>query len=152
MRWLQRAAFGLALAGSASGCAEDGAAPPYTGARKSALRAHGWVKYQGQLLGGGTVRIVSLEDPTASVSTGIDANGNYSVENIPLGKVRILVETETAKTFDPKYRKGPAAEPPPGVNIPTLRYVQIPLEYGVPNSPFVDDFETPDNEVNLDLK
>ncbi len=92
----------------------------------------GRVTYQGRALKGGRV---IFEDAKGHVAMAeIDKNGDYTAENVPLGEVKIKVETSYLK----KRASQPSYSPPAGDNgsyrPPSPegaleRYVAIPRKY-----------------------
>lgn len=120
-----------ALALCAAGCGK-GPTSDITGADVS-----GVVRYKGQPVGGGSVRLINPSDPNKSMSGQISGDGSYKVVNVPLGELVVVVETDSAKA-DPRAfiamakAKGGAVDEsmtPPG---PPLKYVAIPKKYTDP--------------------
>ncbi|OAI40644.1 hypothetical protein AYO40_04560 [Planctomycetaceae bacterium SCGC AG-212-D15] len=123
-RWFVRLGVLLMLAAIA-GC---GATPrsPITGATVT-----GSVRYQGNLVTGGTVRLVGVDDANLSMIGPIDGHGNYRVVNAPLGEMKVVIETESARTdLRNFFKKAPSENAPAG---PPLKYVKIDPKYSDPN-------------------
>ena len=72
----------------------------------------GTVTVNGQPLPGGSVSIVSAEDPRFRVTTMIQEGGAFSVANAPRGAVKLAVETESLK-----------------LGAPPEVYIEIPRHY-----------------------
>ncbi len=90
----------------------------------------GKVYYNGTLLKGGTVTFVCADG--RAIPTGIREDGTYVLEQVPVGNVKICVDTSS---LSPKSRKGYAYEPPPGAKAPSRKsqeYVEIPGKYADP--------------------
>lgn len=115
-----------AVAVVALGCGGDGTRA--TGQPQTGANISGKVTYGGNVVGGGTVSVVSKADRSRVARGSIDATGAYSVKDAPVGEVVITVETETAKMFDPAASKG-SAPPPGGPGVPNMKYVKIPAAY-----------------------
>lgn len=100
--------------------------PPASGAEVS-----GKVLLGSTPLGGGTVRFVSTSNPDHMAVGSIGLDGTYAVKNAPVGPVKIGVETETAKMFDPAFNKGNPPPPPAGGTTPKeMKYVRISPKFG----------------------
>ena len=130
---------GAGLAGLAAavltvaGC--GGGNPQLTGAEVS-----GVVRHKGQLLTGGSIRLVNPTDPNKSMTGRILGDGTYVVPNAPVGEVVAVVETESAKSDPSVYiamarAKGgnvdPSIAPQQG---PPLKYVPINKKYNNPST------------------
>jgi hypothetical protein len=128
------------LAAGCLGC--GGGNPPLTGAS-----VQGVVRYKGKPVTGGTIFLFAKEEDSRNpVAEGqIDGNGTYQVKNAPLGPVKVVVDTSTAR-FDPRAMiemakaKGARIDDsklnsPQG---PSLKYVEIDPKYGDPNKTTVE--------------
>ncbi|HKI31858.1 MAG TPA: hypothetical protein VKA46_08315 [Gemmataceae bacterium] len=115
----------LAAAVGVGGCG------PSTGA------VTGKVYYGEVLLKGGKVTFVGVDGKGAT--TGIHGDGSYTLDKLPVGTVKICVDTSY---LDPKRRKIYAYEPPAGkkVDLPGSPeaspefYVAIPPKYADPET------------------
>jgi hypothetical protein len=103
----------------------------------------GKVSYKGEPLGGGSVLFVSTEG-RGSASTEIGPDGQYSIDKIAAGPVKISVETKSAKPVKGPPR-GAMPTPPAGAmpkdidpskynqpSQPKGKYVAIPENYADP--------------------
>jgi hypothetical protein len=102
----------------------------------------GKVSHKGQTLGGGTV--VFFSPGKGSVPAQISPDGSYTIAKVPIGPVKISVETASAKpAAAPKGMTPPpgaANVPPDAANSPVYggqkssggKYVPIPENYGDP--------------------
>ena len=117
---------------AAVGCGPTGGKNP--GDPPSGANLSGRVTYKTAAVGGGTVRVVSSADPSKTAVGSIDTSGNYTVKNAPLGPVRIAVETDTARQFDPTAKGAPKGAAPSGPGVPTMKYVPIPPAYKNPET------------------
>jgi hypothetical protein len=95
--WLVALLCCLALCLTATGCGSKGS-------------VSGKVLYKGEPLGGGSVLFVPQGQP--SISTRINADGVYTIDNIAAGPVKISVETKSAQPGKGPPRGLP--KPPPG--------------------------------------
>jgi hypothetical protein len=100
----------------------------------------GKVSYKGAILKGGNVSFVSADGKIAK-SSPIAEDGSYSIEKMPVGTVKISVETKTLE----QAAKARRNDPPPGQTRPgdktqsdpaeaAKRYVPIPEKYADPNT------------------
>lgn len=76
--------------------------------------ASGIVTLDGKPIGGGSVTLISVKDPTCRMTAMIRPDGHFSVANAPSGEVKIGVNTEIAKIGNP------------------AGYVKIPEKYSNP--------------------
>jgi hypothetical protein len=76
----------------------------------------GTVTINGKTLGGGSITFVSIDDPRYRVVAPLRADGTFSVTDAPLGRVRVAVETESARLGAPGA------------------YTPIPEKYGKPDA------------------
>jgi hypothetical protein len=103
----------------------------------------GKVSYKGEPLGGGVVVFTSTEGKS-SASAQIGPDGQYSIDKIPAGPVKISVETNSAKPAKAPPR-GALPTPPAGAmpkdidpskynqaSQPKGKYVAIPENYADP--------------------
>jgi hypothetical protein len=101
----------------------------------------GKITYKGESLGGGRVLFVSEGHGSCSASIGED--GNYTVNNVPVGPVAIAVETKSVRPVEmpPEYmpRQPPPESLPKQGTAPFRRggtasrkYVEIPEDYADP--------------------
>jgi hypothetical protein len=113
----------------------------------AAATVSGKVLYKGAPLKGGNVTFVSTEGKT-SISAAIKEDGSYQLANVPVGAVKICVETESLRSqvtrsmskgpgtsgVPPSYKAPPGASEQTGYKPPepqdtSSRYVQIPPQY-----------------------
>jgi hypothetical protein len=99
----------------------------------------GTVTYKDQKLKGGNITFISTEGKS-SKSAAIQPDGTYLIGGVPVGAVKICVETES---LNPGVRSNfPKNEPPPGQKSPYGRkkednadlYVEIPDTYAQPET------------------
>lgn len=130
--WGGAAVFGglAALALAIAGC----------GAQKSQITGadvSGVVRYKGQPVTGGSLRLLDPADPNKSMSGEIKGDGSYKVVNAPLGEMVVVIETESARA-DPRgfialaKAKGGKVDDSLMPQGPPLKYVAIPKKYGDP--------------------
>lgn len=112
---------------TAASCGPRVESIPETGAA-----LEGTVEYGGARVPGALVIVAAPEDGGVSMSAFADAEGNYRVENVPLGEVRLAVNTDATKGMlkgqamaqaDPKA--GKRGGPPP-------KLVEVPKKYHAP--------------------
>jgi hypothetical protein len=102
---------------------------------RSGASVTGVVKHKGQIVRGGVLRLISVGDERLSASGLIRGDGAYEVRNAPLGEVKVVVDTESAR-FGP-HRMIKDAPPgaidesklPPG---PSTDYTPIDRRYADP--------------------
>lgn len=108
-----------------------------TGCGSSTATYSGKVSYKDSPVKGGNVTFVS-EEGKFPVSSPIAEDGSYTVANVPVGKVKICVETESfnmsGRAIPPSYKPPDEANAPKGYRPPDLsaraqRYVAIPKHY-----------------------
>jgi hypothetical protein len=94
----------------------------------------GKVSYNGAPLKGGTVTFFYPDGRGFPI--GILADGTYTLDRLPLGPVKVCVDTSS---LDPKkhlrysYAPPPGAKPPPGFSPTSAEaYVAIPAKYADP--------------------
>ena len=101
------------------------------------VNVSGTVTYQAKPVKGGSVIFISTEGKP-SVSTEIREDGTYTAEKVPVGTVKICVDTEALNPA--KRTKAPKYGPPAGQTAPsgfgegdpeamTKRYTKIPPAY-----------------------
>ena len=103
---------------------------------RSGASVKGVVKHKGQVVRGGVLRLISVSDERFSASGLIRGDGAYEVRNAPLGEVKVVVDTESAR-FGP-HRMIKDAPPgaidesklPPG---PPVDYTPIDQRYADPD-------------------
>ena len=93
----------------------------------------GTVRYQGRLLGGGTIRAVVTGGATAGIyQTVIRADGTYRLE-CPPGTLRLAVETASMKLAGAKTVVNPRTNRPEIViGSGGTSYVEVPAKYADP--------------------
>jgi hypothetical protein len=107
---------------------------------RSSATVSGKVSYNGVPLKGGNVTFVNSAGKP-SVSTAIKEDGSYTLAKVPVGTVKIAVET--ASLNRPRKVQGPSYRPPPGQTAPggfaasnavdvTRLFVAIPAHYADP--------------------
>jgi hypothetical protein len=109
----------------------------------------GKVLYKGQPVRGGNVSFIP--EGGGVMSSPIEEDGNYTIQNVPVGRVTITLETDSIRPF--LQRGGPGSAPPPELqkNMNSdpakqdmakteaqmadraKRYVRIPPQYSDPN-------------------
>jgi hypothetical protein len=96
----------------------------------------GKVTYKGATVKGGHVSFANMEN-TEFAMAPINPDGTYTAERVPLGEVKISVETLSAKPVI--LPKGAQIKSLPGKELPEVyqpkssdRYVKIPPEYSNP--------------------
>lgn len=141
-------AFLLASAtGALAGCSGDGKTP-LTGARVT-----GTIKYQGKVVTGGQVRLISLDDRNKSMAARIDGNGRYDLPNAPTGPVKVVVDTNPAKS-DPSAlaAKSGGAIDPSAYGTP-VKFMPIDTKYaGFESTDYLATVEKGDQTIDIDLK
>jgi hypothetical protein len=93
-------------------------------------RVAGTVSLDGQPLPAGRVTFLCDGEGRPAISGKIDANGSYEIENPPVGRARVSVET-----FKPEPKPEPGVNPQTGIDYSlgwedTGPYVPIPARYG----------------------
>lgn len=139
-RWIGLVVLGAVVGLSASmGCG---------GAKKATVK--GTVTYKGEKLGNGNVVFLGADNKGAS--SPIDANGSYHLSNVPLGPVKITVET-----IAPIAATAPAM---PGMEMPKIeggpaagKYVRIPDQYkDATRSGLTYEVKSGNHEHNINLE
>src|SRR5262249_31093571 len=101
----------------------------------------GKVDYNGKLLKGGDVTFVSTTGKP-SRSTRIKEDGTYTISDVPVGKVKICVDTQSlnpgGKIRAPKYKPPPGQTAPGGLGSDNTedmakRFMPIPQQYSNPD-------------------
>jgi hypothetical protein len=159
--WFRWSAVAVVLALAVDGCGSG------------TSKVHGKVTYQGKTVVWGSVTIV---DKTGQFHVAeIDLNGNYSIEKIPTGSVKISVVSpnpEPPKGRDDPIKRGPAGgkgvtiddprekfmagkekqvEPRP--KPPAGAWFAIPDKFGDPEqSGLTGDVKPGTTELNIDIK
>jgi hypothetical protein len=127
----------------------------------------GKVQYRSQPLPGGSV--IFVPDQGAPLSTLIQEDGRYMIQNVPPGNVKIAVETDSASSFAdviPKMQRVPkgALMGPPREAFPKGaadgpspqtkgKRVPIPQQYGDPDkSGLTYTVKSGKQEHNIELK
>jgi hypothetical protein len=112
------------------------------GSNKSApAKITGHVKYKGEPVTGGTITFYA--EKGGGYPAEIDPDGTYSVADVPLGAMKVAIETESVKNLErkavyrdnkghvqqnsPLQQEGGSAGPPP-------KYVKIPAKYKDPQT------------------
>lgn len=93
-------------------------------------RVVGTVSMDGEPLPAGRVTFLCDGEGRPAISGKIDANGGYAIENPPVGRARVAVET-----FKPEPKPEPGVNPATGIDYSlgwedTGPYVPIPARYG----------------------
>jgi hypothetical protein len=115
------------------------------GCGPSTTTVSGTVTYQNKLVKGGSVTFVALDKDKPAATGPIKEDGTYSIPRVPVGEVKVCVDT---KAMDPsKVAKVPKYAPPPGAVAPegltgggidkeemTRRFVRIPDRYADPST------------------
>jgi len=122
----------------------------------------GKVTYNGRLLKGGSVTYVSTEGKP-SISGSISEDGSYTLVKVPVGLVKICVDTESLNPAN--IPKAPMKYgPPAGQSAPEgfssgdadtakKRFVKIPETYGKEETTTLTYSVTPgDQQHDIDLK
>lgn len=81
----------------------------------------GVVSFNGEQLPSGTVSFMGANSWVGSSNIN---SGAYKIEGVPLGEVKISVQT-----FPPSPGVVPPGTPPSSVTLPSLKYVAVPQEY-----------------------
>jgi hypothetical protein len=132
--WRLPAAVGVLLAGAALIWLLLGLPP--IGWRQPVGKLHGKVYYKDKALSSGTVKLIA-DGKTVGMGS-IQADGSYAIQNVPVGKVTILVMTGTAL-----YSKPSPLVPP----------FTLPKEYSDPDkSPEKMTITTEDQEMDIRIK
>jgi hypothetical protein len=76
----------------------------------------GKATYQGTAMQGGSVRAVSTQDDSLGASGVINTDGSFTLQNVPLGPIKISVSTRGMKEFDPDH------------------FIEIPSKYADPET------------------
>jgi hypothetical protein len=100
----------------------------------------GKVSYKSTPLKGGRITFFGSDKKSSAKIADIAEDGTYKVEGVPVGTVKITVETEYLNQAS-KYagkNKPPADAKTSGMNMPSAeelkrRYTAIPLEYSNPD-------------------
>ncbi len=115
--------------------------------RGAHARLSGKVTYKGQPVTGGVITF--LPQSGGAYTANLDANGTYSIADLPAGEVSVGIETESVKrqATVADYNKGHQPAPPPGANAnsmgaaggagsaaPATKYVKIPAKYSDPKT------------------
>jgi hypothetical protein len=147
--WGPRLGLAVAMVFGAAGCGGSGT-------------VSGKVTYKGEPLGRGTVVFVS--PGKATVTAPIAADGSYSIPKVPAGRVKIAVETKSAKGAEPPQGMMPprgANVPPEAKNSPLYggqrpaggKFVEIPKDYADPDKSNLTYTVTDGPQThNIDLK
>jgi hypothetical protein len=90
----------------------------------------GLVTYDGQPLPGGRVTFLCDGEGCPVLCSNIAEDGTYVIANLPLGRVRVSIET-----FEPQPKPATGPDPVTGIDYSlawedTGRYVRIPQRYG----------------------
>jgi hypothetical protein len=122
-----RAAFWLVVclalaAGTSVGC----------GAKSKTNDLSGKVTYNGDPVTGGTVTFYPADGKGAPFSAALSREGTYTVGNLPKGKMKVTVETESLKGKTPGYRVPGGGKLPPGTKVPEVDTSNVPVYVRVP--------------------
>ncbi|MBN9523494.1 carboxypeptidase regulatory-like domain-containing protein [bacterium] len=93
----------------------------------------GTVEYNGTPVPKALVIVAAPETGGVSMSAFADGDGNYRVENVPIGDVRIAVNTDATKGM----MKGEAmshSDPKAGKRATPVRLVEVPKKYHAPEA------------------
>jgi hypothetical protein len=138
------------------------ALPGLAGCGASKVIVTGKVYCNKKLVRGGDITFTSLEDQ-GSVSARIDEEGTYTLDKVPIGKVKISVDTER---LNPRARRGSRfasqQKPPKDQGSESYRpsredtskfvYVPIPEKYRQPNtSNLVYTVEAKNQEYDVEI-
>lgn len=104
--------------------------------REGRTRLSGIVTYKGKLIPGGTISVISKQDPMLGNAGIIGPDGTFVVNDTPIGLIGITIDTKGMLIGDPK------------------RYVEIPLSYADPEKSSLTYEVKPgeNSDVKLDLK
>jgi hypothetical protein len=115
----------------------------------------GKITYQGETLRGGTIIFASQEDK-GSVVAEIGNDGTYTIEKVPSGKVKIVVETSSlAKRARIPSHSAPDGQKMPGGGSSDLkaRYVPIPAQYeSFDSTPLTYEVKSGKHQFNITLE
>ena len=101
----------------------------------------GKVSFRGMTLPGGTIAFHPAKGKP--IKAKIAADGSYEAKKVPVGAMRVTVETELLK---PAPRKLPAPPAP----APGEKYVKIPQQYASPQTSGLT-YEVKEGKQNLDV-
>jgi len=115
------------------------------GCGPSTTTVSGTVTYQNKPVKGGSVTFIALDTGKPAASGSIKEDGTYSIPRVPVGEVKVCVDT---KAMDPsKVARFPKYAPPPGAPAPEgltgggtdkeemiRRFVKIPDRYADPST------------------
>jgi hypothetical protein len=110
----------------------------------------GKVTFNGKPLVYGTVLLEGSDGPP--VQAKIQGDGSYSARGLPVGEVRIAVNSPDPKSVGSHTRfKDPAKQPPPPPDVPG--WFEIPQKYSTTTtSGLTRPITGGSNEVNIELK
>jgi hypothetical protein len=92
----------------------------------------GVVRYKGQPVTGGELRLIDVNDFNKSQSARIDGDGKFEVLNAPVGEVKAVIDTEAAKTdLSVMAAKSGGAIDPSAYGKP-VKYMAIDKKYADP--------------------
>ena len=96
----------------------------------------GKVMFKGAPLKGGNVTFIPVGDDKHPVSSIISEDGGYSIDKLPVGNVKITVETSSLKpppravaAYSPPAGQNPSGYQPPDPGAGAKHYVPIPDDY-----------------------
>jgi len=115
----------------------------------------GKVTYKGEPLPAGTLTFHGQGNYLASIG----ADGTYSTTDLPIGKMVVTVETESANknkmprgAYAAKMAKMISPMPESAKSLPQGKYVRIPVKYADPKtSPLQATLKNGENNINFDL-
>lgn len=92
----------------------------------------GKVTFRGQPLPRGTVAF--HPEKGKPIKAKLQEDGTYEAKKVPVGKVRLTVETESLKPA-PRKPPAPGGKPPaPPAPAPAGKYIPIPVKYADPRT------------------
>ena len=102
------------------------------GGSKKGATVSGTITYKGQTLGNGTVVFIAADNKGGS--SPIAADGTYSISNLPVGPVKITVETKPLPPAPkmPNMANMPKIEMPGNEGASAGKYVKIPDRFKDP--------------------
>jgi hypothetical protein len=109
------------------------AAPVFAAKKVPTASVEGKVFYRGKPLPGGTVAFYPAKGKP--VVARIQKDGTYSAPKVPVGKVKVTVETESVRPKGKKKANPPKDQGnPPKRDKKQSRYVPIPRKYASPKT------------------
>ncbi len=114
----------------------------------------GKVTYKGAPVTGGTLKFYPEGSKDVFITGAINPDGTFSLINVPKGKSKVVVETDSIKQQAlMNERLKDKSGKTPGAAGPTPVYVQIPAKYARPDTTDLTcEVKSGKNTSDLDLK